>query len=412
MAQIKVPTLGESVSEATVAKWYKKVGDKVTKDELLVELETDKVTLEVNALEDGILSEIVQVEGATVTVEQILGAIGASAAANATPPTPSNTNVPAAAAKVEATKAAAPAASNAPRGLDGAGPAARKLAEETGANVNAISGTGKDGRITKGDILSAPAASQNSTNSAANYTYAAPEAGAEVREKRVRMTKLRQTIAKRLKESQNTAAMLTTFNEIDMTNIMKMRNEFQDDFVKTYGTKLGFMSLFTKAAVAALKELPAVNAEIDGDEIVYKNYYDVGIAVGTPQGLVVPVVRDCDKRNFAQIEQEIARLAVLARDGGLAMSDLTGGTFTITNGGIYGSMLSTPIINPPQSAILGLHNITKRAVVMPDGSIQARDMMYLALSYDHRIIDGREAVTFLVRIKQFIEDPRRLIFGV
>ena len=407
MAQIKVPTLGESVSEATVAKWYKKVGDKVAKDELLVELETDKVTLEVNALEDGVLSEIVQAEGATVTVEQILGAIGASAAANATPPAASNTNTPAA-KPAEAPKAAAPAAaSNAPRGLDGAGPAARKLAEETGANVNAIQGTGKDGRITKGDILNAPAG-----GTSANYTYAAPEAGQEVREKRVRMTKLRQTIAKRLKESQNTAAMLTTFNEIDMTNIMKMRNEFQDDFVKTYGTKLGFMSLFTKAAVAALKELPAVNAEIDGDEIVYKNYYDVGIAVGTPQGLVVPVVRDCDKRNFAQIEQEIARLAVLARDGGLAMTDLTGGTFTITNGGIYGSMLSTPIINPPQSGILGLHNITKRAVVMPDGSIQARDMMYIALSYDHRIIDGREAVTFLVRIKQFIEDPRRLIFGV
>jgi 2-oxoglutarate dehydrogenase E2 component (dihydrolipoamide succinyltransferase) len=412
MAQIKVPTLGESVSEATVAKWYKKVGDKVAKDELLVELETDKVTLEVNALEDGVLSEIVQAEGATVTVEQILGAIGASAAANATPPAASNTNTPAAKPqenqKIEAPKAAAPAAaSNAPRGLDGAGPAARKLAEETGANVNAIQGTGKDGRITKGDILNAPAAGASAT-----YSYTAPEAGGEVREKRVRMTKLRQTIAKRLKESQNTAAMLTTFNEIDMTNIMKMRNEFQDDFVKTYGTKLGFMSLFTKAAVAALKELPAVNAEIDGDELVYKNYYDIGIAVGTPQGLVVPVVRDCDKRNFAQIEQEIARLAVLARDGGLAMSDLTGGTFTITNGGIYGSMLSTPIINPPQSGILGLHNITKRAVVMPDGSIQARDMMYIALSYDHRIIDGREAVTFLVRIKQFIEDPRRLIFGV
>jgi 2-oxoglutarate dehydrogenase E2 component (dihydrolipoamide succinyltransferase) len=415
MAQIKVPTLGESVSEATIGKWYKKVGDKVSKDELLVELETDKVTLEVNALEDGVLSEISQAEGATVTVDQILGSIGASAAANSSPAA-SNSNDK----KAEAPKAAAaPAAVTAPqaqssaannpgnRGLDGAGPAARKLADEKGVDASSIQGSGKDGRVTKGDIINAPQG-----GGAASYKYAAASEENTVREKRVRMTKLRQTIAKRLKESQNTAAMLTTFNEVDMTNIMKLRNEFQDDFVKAHGTKLGFMSLFTKAAVAALKELPAVNAEIDGDEIVYKNYYDVGIAVGTPQGLVVPVVRDCDKRNFADIEKEIARLAVLARDGGLAMTDLTGGTFTITNGGIYGSMLSTPIINPPQSGILGLHNITKRAVVMPDGSIQARDMMYIALSYDHRIIDGREAVTFLVRIKQFIEDPRRLLFGV
>jgi 2-oxoglutarate dehydrogenase E2 component (dihydrolipoamide succinyltransferase) len=392
MAEIKVPVLGESVSEATVAKWHKNIGESVKKDDLLVELETDKVTLEVNALETGALKEIKFPVGSTVKVNDILGSIDAGAAGASVKAAP-------AAAAAPAPVAAAPAPqAQAVKGLEGAGPAARKLVSETGVNPADISGTGKDGRITKGDVISAANAP-------------AKAASNEPREKRVRMTKLRQTIAKRLKESQNTAAMLTTFNEVDMTNIIKLRAQFQDQFVQNHGTKLGFMSIFTKAAVQALKELPAVNAEIDGDELVYKNYYDVGIAVGTEQGLVVPVIRDCDGKNFADIEKEIARMAKLAREGKLAMSDLTGGTFTITNGGIYGSMLSTPIINPPQSGILGLHNIVKRAVVMPDGKIEARDMMYLALSYDHRIIDGKEAVTFLVRVKQLIEDPVRLVFG-
>ncbi len=403
MLEIKTPVLGESISEATVAKWHKKKGDSVKKDELLVELETDKVTLEVNALENGVLNEINANEGTTVVVDQLLGSIQVGGAA-ITPAAPANQN--STAAKAQPSPASAPASSNASKSLDNSGPATRKIAAENNVDGSKISGTGKDGRITKGDVLGAianPPSSSNSNNSSASN---------EPRERRVRMTKLRQTIAKRLKESQNTAAMLTTFNEVDMTNIMKLRNQYQDSFVQAHGAKLGFMSLFTKAAVQALKELPAVNAEIDGDEIVYKNHYDVGIAVGTEQGLVVPVVRDCDRLGFADIEKEIARLAKLAREGKLAMSDLTGGTFTITNGGIYGSMLSTPIINPPQSAILGLHNITKRPVVMPDGSIQARDMMYLALSYDHRLIDGREAVTFLVRVKQVMEDPARILFGI
>lgn len=399
MLEIKTPVLGESVAEATVAKWHKKAGEGVKKDELLVELETDKVTLEVNAADNGVLEEIKAGEGTSVVVGQTLGFIKAGAAASAPATPPANSNK-----KEEAKAAPAKAANNQQSlGIESSGPAARKIAAETGVDTSKIQGSGKDGRITKGDVINAPAQ--------APAAAAAPSAKAD-REVRVKMTKLRQTIAKRLKESQNTAAMLTTFNEVDMTNSMKMRSEFNEQFQATYGVKLGFMSLFTKAAVQALKELPAVNAEIAGDEIVYKNYYDVGIAVGTEQGLVVPVVRDCDTKNFADIEKEIGRLAKLARDGKLSMADLTGGTFTITNGGIYGSMLSTPIINPPQVGIMGLHNIVKRPVVMPNGQIEARDMMYIALSYDHRIIDGREAVTFLVRVKQLIEDPRRLVLGV
>lgn len=402
MVDIKTPTLGESISEATVGKWHKTAGEAVKKDDLLVELETDKVTLEVNALENGVLESISAQTGSSVKVGQLLGVIkaGAAAAAPSKPAANSNTQQ----APQQAAQAAPALKPQIPSAIDASGPAARKLASETGVDVNNISGTGKDGRITKGDVLEAAGKQTSGTSTVTNTSNAQ-------REERVKMTKLRQTIARRLKESQNTAAILTTFNEVDMTNIMKLRAELQDNFVKVHGTKLGFMSIFTKAVVQALKEIPAVNAEINGDEIIYKNYYDIGIAVGTEQGLVVPVVRNCDALSFGEIENEIARLAKLAREGKLAMSDLTGGTFSITNGGIYGSMLSTPIINPPQSGILGLHNIVKRAVVMPDGKIEAREMMYIALSYDHRIIDGKEAVTFLVRIKNFLENPARLLFG-
>ena len=413
--EIKTPTLGESVSEATVAKWYKSEGEGVGKDELLVELETDKVTLEVNALEEGTLKEIKAQEGDTVEVDDLLGVIEAGKVAAKAAEKPANENKDKVAPKKEEKAAAVvPTTGSSSTALEGSGPAAQKLVSENGLDASKISGTGKDGRITKGDVLAAIESGEANVSDFDSDILA--EIGltpsGQPREERVRMTKLRKTIAKRLKDSQNTAAMLTTFNEVDMTNVIKLRKEFQDEFVKNNGVKLGFMSLFTKAAVQALKELPAVNAEIDGDDLVYKNHYDIGMAVGTEQGLVVPVIRNCDRLSFADIEKEISAKAKAARDGKLNMSDLTGGTFTITNGGIYGSMLSTPIINPPQSGILGLHNIVKRAVVMPDGSIQARDMMYLALSYDHRIIDGREAVTFLVRVKQLIEDPRKMLFGV
>jgi 2-oxoglutarate dehydrogenase E2 component (dihydrolipoamide succinyltransferase) len=417
--EIKTPTLGESVSEATVAKWYKKPGEAVKKDELLVELETDKVTLEVNALDSGKLSEIKVEEGDTVEVDDILGLLEAGAAgeessspANENKSKDSDSSKKSESSSSDSSKSSSNSSSS--KGAENSGPAAKKLIAENDLDASKIEGSGKDGRITKGDVLKAieEGSAKASDFDADTLKEIGLTRDGQPREERVRMTKLRQTIAKRLKESQNTAAMLTTFNEVDMTNVIKLRKEYQEDFVKANGAKLGFMSLFTKAAVQALKELPAVNAEISGDEIVYKNYYDIGIAVGTEQGLVVPVIRDCDSIGYADIEKEIGRMAKLAREGKLNMSDLTGGTFTITNGGIYGSMLSTPIINPPQSGILGLHNITKKAVVMPNGNIEARDMMYIALSYDHRIIDGREAVTFLVRIKQLIEDPRRLLFGI
>lgn len=389
--EITVPSLGESVTEATVAKWFKKVGDSVTQDEPLVELETDKVTLEVNAPASGKLKDIKIAEGTHVEVGALLGLIEVGAAgAKAAPAKAEPPKVPPKAA-IPHPVAAAPQS----------GPAARKMLEETGIVASSIQGTGKDGRITKGDVIAA--------SSAPAAAAATRQTGP--REERVKMSKLRQVIAKRLKESQNTAAILTTFNEIDMTNIIALRNEYKDAFEKKHGVKLGFMSFFVKAAVNALKEIPAVNAQIDGDEIIYKNFYDIGVAVGTDQGLVVPVVRDADQLSFAEVEKEIGRLAERARAGSLAMADLTGGTFTVTNGGVYGSLMATPIINPPQSGILGMHKTEERPIALK-GQVVIRPMMYVALSYDHRIIDGKESVTFLVRVKEAIEDPRRLLLGL
>lgn len=384
--EIIVPTLGESVSEATISKWFKNVGDAVAQDEPIVELETDKVTMEVNAPAAGMLKEIKANVNDTVKVGGLLGKIevGAAGAAKAAP----------------APKAAAPVAAPAPL-ANPSGPAVSKLvAENPQLNLASVPATGKDGRHTKGDVLGALAG---------DGMGVAPAIGN--REERVKMSKLRQVIARRLKESQNTAAILTTFNEIDMSNVIALRNEYKDEFEKKHKVRLGFMGFFVKAAVNALKEIPEVNAEISGDEIVYKNYYDIGVAVGTPQGLVVPVIRDCDKKSLAQIEAEIGEKAIKARDGQLSMAELTGGTFTVSNGGVYGSLMSTPIINPPQSGILGMHKTEDRAVVV-NGQIVIRPMMYVALSYDHRIIDGRESVTFLVKVKQAIEDPRRLLLGL
>lgn len=390
--EIIVPSLGESVSEATVAKWFKQVGDAVKQDEPIVELETDKVTLEVNAPADGVVKEILAPVDETVEVGALLGKIevGATGGKSADKP----------AEKKAEPKKAEPAKAAAPSGKS-SGPAVGKLlAENPQVKASSVPATGKDGRHTKGDILGAIDGDGMGT---------APAAGP--REERVKMSKLRQVIARRLKESQNTAAILTTFNEIDMTNVMALRSEYKDEFEKKHGIRLGFMGFFVKAAVNALKQIPEVNAEINGDEIVYKNYYDIGVAVGTPQGLVVPVIRDCDKKSLAQIEAEIGEKALKARDGQLSMSELTGGTFTVSNGGVYGSLMSTPIINPPQSGILGMHKTEERAVVV-NGQIVIRPMMYVALSYDHRIIDGRESVTFLVKVKQAIEDPRRLLLGL
>jgi 2-oxoglutarate dehydrogenase E2 component (dihydrolipoamide succinyltransferase) len=405
--QILVPPMGESVAEATVAKWLKKVGDPVRMDEPLVELETDKVTLEVNATAAGTISEIKVPSGGNVGVGAVLGLIqegaGAAPTAGAAPPPPK----PAASAPAPA-PAAVPAQK--PASAPPPMPAARKQAEDRGINPYDVPGSGKNGRATKGDVLAYAA------QPAAKPATRAPQAPAGPRnrageEERVRMSRLRQRVAERLKDAQNTAAMLTTFNEVDMSNVMALRAQHKDAFEKKYGVKLGFMSFFVKACVLGLKEIPSVNAEIEGEDLVYKNYYDIGVAVGTPQGLVVPVVRAADELNFADIEKKIGDLGKRARDGKLAMDDLTGGTFTITNGGIYGSLMSTPILNPPQSGILGMHAIKERAVVV-DGKVEARPMMYLALTYDHRIIDGREAVTFLVRIKECIEDPERLLLGV
>ena len=408
MAEIKVPTLGESVSEATVAQWLKKEGEAVQADEPIVELETDKVTLEVNAPEAGVISKIVAGEGAEVEVGAILGEISEAGAANESKPAAVKTEE-----KPEQTSAKAPAAANSDHKL---APAVAKLVEEHGLDPSKIPATGKDGRLTKGDVLAfiegGESAAQISAPQAVSTHPVDEQRTAGPREERVKMTRLRQRIAERLKEAQNTAAMLTTFNEVDMGAVMDLRKEYKDGFEKKHGVKLGFMSFFVKAAVNALKEIPAVNAEIAGDEIVYKNYYDIGVAVSTPQGLVVPVVRDCDTKSMAQIEKDIMDVGLRARDGKIEMADMMGGTFTITNGGIFGSMLSTPILNTPQSGILGMHNIVQRPVVMPDGSIEARPIMYVALSYDHRIIDGREAVTFLVKIKQAIEDPQRLLLDM
>jgi len=399
--EILVPSLGESVTEATVAKWYKKPGDAVTQDEPLLELETDKVTLEVNAPASGMLKDIKVAEGKTVEVGTLLGQIDVGAAGAKSAP------------KAEAPKAAPAAAPQAPKTAPAAssaqpqsGPAARKMLEETGIPASSIQGTGKDGRVTKGDVLS-----NVERGNVARDTVTTLPRSTSPREERVKMSKLRQVIAKRLKDSQNTAAILTTFNEIDMGNVIALRNEYKDAFEKKHGTKLGFMGFFVKAAINALKEIPAVNAQIDGDEIVYKNFYDIGVAVGTEQGLVVPVVRDADQLSLAGIEKDIGRLATKAREGSLAMSDLTGGTFTISNGGVYGSLMGTPIINPPQSGILGMHKTEERPVAIK-GQVVIRPMMYVALSYDHRIVDGKESVTFLVRLKEAIEDPRRLLLGL
>lgn len=393
--EITVPTLGESVTEATIAKWFKQPGDAVKADEPLVELETDKVTVEVNAPASGVLKEQTAKTGATVEVGALLGKIevGASGGKAAAAPAP--------AAKAEAPKAAPVAAPAAPAAASNNGPAVAKLAAENPqVNVAAIQGSGKDGRVTKGDMLAALEG---------DGFAASPAVGP--REERVKMTKLRATIARRLKESQNTAAILTTFNEIDMSNVIALRNEYKDEFEKKHGIKLGFMGFFVKAAVNALKQIPAVNAEIAGDEIIYKNYYDIGVAVGGPNGLVVPVIRDCDKKSLAQIEADIAAAAVKARNGTLSMADMTGGTFTVSNGGVYGSLMSTPIINPPQVGIMGMHKTEERPIAV-NGQVVIRPMMYVALSYDHRIIDGSESVTFLVKVKQAIEDPRRLLLGL
>ncbi|MEE8504880.1 MAG: 2-oxoglutarate dehydrogenase complex dihydrolipoyllysine-residue succinyltransferase [Kiloniellales bacterium] len=437
---ILVPALGESVTEATVAQWLKQPGDAVEADEALVELETDKVTLEVNAAAAGVLAEVLAQEGDNVEVGAVLGRISEGAAAAAkpvpakppaaksAPPPPTPPHAPA--SPPEAAKPAPASTPPAPApgasAADALSPAVRKLIEDNKLDPGRITGTGKDGRILKEDVLraldggaAAPAPAQAPAKPPAAPAPAAPvEIGARLasgeaapREERVRMTRLRKRIAERLKEAQNTAAMLTTFNEVDMSAVMALRSQYRDSFEKKHGVRLGFMSFFSKAAVAALKELPAVNAEVDGDELVYKNYYNIGIAVSTPQGLVVPVVRDADRLSFAGIEKAIADLGRRGRDGKLSMDDLTGGTFTITNGGIFGSLLSTPILNPPQSGILGLHKIEERPVAVA-GEIVVRPMMYVALSYDHRIIDGREAVTFLVRVKEFIEDPERLLLDV
>jgi len=415
--EITVPVLGESVTEATVAKWLKKVGDAVALDEPLLELETDKVTLEVNATQAGTLAEIVAGEGDTVEVGALLGTLSDGAGAPAAKPAPAAKAEPAPApAPAPAAPAAAPAATQ----HDTLSPAVRKLIDDNKLTPSDIPATGKDGRLTKEDVLRflesrptqmpTPAPAPKPAPAAKPAVPAGPRGRAD-QEERVRMTRLRQRIAERLKEAQNQAAMLTTFNEVDMTNLLAVRNAYKDVFEKKHGVKLGFMSFFVKAAIAALQEIPAVNAEIEGTDIIYKNYYDIGVAVGTPTGLVVPVVRDADKLGFAGIEKTIGSLGKKARDGKLSMEDLSGGTFTISNGGVYGSLLSTPILNPPQSAILGMHKTQERPVVV-NGKIEARPMMYLALSYDHRIIDGKEAVTFLVRLKEGIEDPQRLLLDL
>src|SRR5215470_18084226 len=413
--EIKVPALGESVTEATVAKWLKKLGEPVAVDDPVVELETDKVTLEVNATAAGVLSEIRVPEGANINVGGVLGTIdGAGKVAAAPPAVPKPAPAPTTPAPKPAPAApkAAPATGAA---LERSGPAARKLAAESGLAPAQIPATGKDGRITKADVMTAlgRGAPQPAPTPAPSAPPPAARPPREIgpREERVRMTRLRKRIAQRLKEAQNTAAMLTTFNEADMTAVMVLRERYRDSFEKKHGVRLGFMSFFVKACIAALKELPAVNAEIEGDDIIYKNHYDIGVAVGTEQGLVVPVMRDADALSFAEIEKRIGELGRKARDGKLTIEDLSGGTFTISNGGVYGSLLSTPILNPPQSGILGMHKIERRPVAVGD-NIEIRPMMYVALTYDHRIIDGREAVTFLVRVKECVEDPSRILFDL
>ncbi|WP_208433659.1 2-oxoglutarate dehydrogenase complex dihydrolipoyllysine-residue succinyltransferase [Bartonella taylorii] len=406
--EIRVPTLGESVTEATIGKWFKKLGEAVVMDEPLVELETDKVTVEVPSPVSGKLSEIIAKEGDTVKVNALLGAVEAGAAGVSQSFSPSVTPV-----------------AEVPSGLESSfsndtmplAPSAAKLMAENNITKSDVSGSGKRGQILKEDVLNVLAQGTKTPTPAASTASSSSEFSSSVvpvqttLEERVRMTKLRQTIARRLKDAQNTAAMLTTFNEVDMSAVMDLRKRYKDLFEKKHGVKLGFMGFFTKAVCHALKELPAVNAEIDGTDIIYKNYVNAGIAVGTDKGLVVPVVRDADQMSLAEIEKEIGRLGRLARDGKLAVSDMQGGTFTITNGGVYGSLMSTPILNAPQSGILGMHAIKERAMVV-EGQVVIRPMMYLALSYDHRIVDGQEAVTFLVRVKESLEDPERLVLDL
>ncbi|HEV3394551.1 MAG TPA: 2-oxoglutarate dehydrogenase complex dihydrolipoyllysine-residue succinyltransferase, partial [Xanthobacteraceae bacterium] len=404
MADIRVPTLGESVTEATIGRWFKQAGDAVTVDEPLVELETDKVTIEVPAPAAGVLAEILAQDGETVAPGALLGQIreGAAAAAKSAP-APAAAPPPAAKAAPPPPKSA-PAAPKAPPVDAPLAPSVRKLAAESGISASTVPGSGKDGRVTKGDMMEAiaraVAAPTPVAQPAAAVQVRAPSAPDDAaREERVRMSRLRQTIARRLKDAQNAAAMLTTFNEVDMANVMALRAEYKDLFERKHGVKLGFMSFFVRACVQALKDIPAVNAEIDGSDIVYKNYYHIGVAVGTEKGLVVPVVRDAERLSLAEIEKTIADFGRRARDGALTIEEMQGGTFTISNGGVYGSLMSTPILNAPQSGILGMHKIQERPMVV-DGAIKPRPMMYLALSYDHRIVDGREAVTFLVRVKE------------
>ena len=397
--KIVVPPLGESVSEATIAKWYKRPGDQVQMDELLLELETEKVTLEVNATAQGVIESIDIQEGETVEIGQVLGKIGEmSGAMTEETVVPKQGIVPASANPASASKKVDPSTTMPP--------SVQKLVTENNLNPAEISGTGKDGRINKVDVLNV----LNNRSTASSSVKSFKDSGDRPVE-RVRMSRLRKTIAQRLKESQNTAAILTTFNEIDMSKVISVRKKYRELFKEKYGIKLGFMSFFIKAVVSALKEVQSVNAEIQGDDIVYKHYYDIGVAVGTEQGLVVPVVRDADKMTFSEIEKEIVLLATKAREGKLSMSDLTGGTFSITNGGVYGSLLSTPIINPPQTGIIGLHNTQERPVAI-DGKVQIRPMMYTALSYDHRVIDGKDAVTFLIKVKNAIEDPERMLLDI
>ncbi len=399
---VMVPTLGESVTEATVSTWFKQVGDAVAQDEMLCELETDKVSVEVPAPAAGVLAEIVAPEGATVDASAKLAVISGAAAGAAPAP---------------AAAAAAPAAAATGKDVANA-PSAEKAMAEAGLSADQVTGTGRDGRIMKEDVAkavaaaaSAPAPAAAAPAPAAQAPRAPVAADDAAREERVRMTRLRQTIAKRLKDAQNTAAILTTYNEVDMTEVMALRNEYKELFQKKHGVKLGFMSFFTKACCHALKEVPEVNAEIDGTDIVYKNFVHMGVAAGTPQGLVVPVIRDADSMSFAAIEKAIAEKGQRARDGKLSMAEMQGGTFTISNGGVYGSLMSSPILNPPQSGILGMHKIQDRPMVI-NGEIKIRPMMYLALSYDHRIVDGKGAVTFLVRVKEALEDPRRLLMDL
>ena len=413
--EITVPTLGESVADATVARWIKTTGDAVAADEPVVELETDKVTLEVPAPAAGTLGEILAAEGATVEVGASLATLneGAAPAAPA-PEAPAKSALASPAPATPAPVPAAPAAASAAAGMP-LSPAVRRLVEENNLNPAAIRGTGVDGRLTKADVLAhmkgAPAASAPAAAPAQQMPRQQPRPEDAAREERVPMSKLRQVIASRLKAAQNTAAMLTTFNEVDMTALMALRSTYRQEFEAAYGTRLGFMGMFVLASIKALQEFPAVNAEIDGTDIIYKNYYNIGVAVGTPQGLVVPVVRDAGNMGLAEIETRIGDFGARARNGKITPDEMAGGTFTISNGGVYGSLMSTPILNPPQSGILGMHKIEKRPVVVDD-AIVIRPMMYLAMSYDHRIIDGREAVSFLARIKEMVEDPRRLLLGV